>query len=307
MESTRLPGGAETSRLGFGCSGLMGAGDPAARQSLLACALDSGIRHFDVAPLYGLGFAEEELGRFAKGRRHDLTLATKAGMLPTPLPAASLARVMRRAGLSGTARQVEQRARVGRSGRFSPADVARSLETSLRKLQTDYVDIFLLHECRATDLANEALLRCLEDARQSGKVRAFGLATAPDDILAARRLAPGYLGVEQFENSVMAPNLERLRQRSPAFTITHRALGESLSKARSWLAGHPDWLAAAAEAGLETAEGLSSAMLAYALSDNPGGIVLFSSRSKDHIRANAASALFAPNVQALKSLFGRTP
>ena len=138
-------------------------------------------------------------------------------------------------------------------------------------------------------------------------MRAFGLATAPDDILAARRLAPGYLGVEQFENSVMAPNLERLRQRSPAFTITHRALGESLSKARSWLAGHPDWLAAAAEAGLETAEGLSSAMLAYALSDNPGGIVLFSSRSKDHIRANAASALFAPNVQALKSLFGRTP
>ena len=75
------------SRLGFGTSGLMGSAiTTAGRLRLLEVALDEGITHFDTAPLYGAGLAEEMLGRFAKGKRHSVTITTKFGLLPRQIP-----------------------------------------------------------------------------------------------------------------------------------------------------------------------------------------------------------------------------
>src|SRR6059058_1826376 len=74
--------GVETSALGLGCADLMRAGT-AARRRLLAAALDAGVRHYDVAPMYGLGLAEHEIGRFAHGRRDRLVIATKFGIEPS--------------------------------------------------------------------------------------------------------------------------------------------------------------------------------------------------------------------------------
>jgi hypothetical protein len=52
------------------------------RATVLAAAYDAGIRHFDVAPLYGLGQAEIELGQFLRGRRDTVTVTTKFGLDP---------------------------------------------------------------------------------------------------------------------------------------------------------------------------------------------------------------------------------
>ena len=73
----------ETTVLGFGCAHLYGVPRSAERLRLLDAAHDAGIRHFDVAPMYGLGLAERELGRFIRHRRDAVVVATKFGIAPT--------------------------------------------------------------------------------------------------------------------------------------------------------------------------------------------------------------------------------
>src|SRR5579859_111180 len=86
--------GIRTTPLGFGCATLFRASDPAQRSRLLQEAYDAGIRHFDVAPMYGLGRAESELGSFTQAHRSEVTIATKFGIRPT-LAARGLAYVQR--------------------------------------------------------------------------------------------------------------------------------------------------------------------------------------------------------------------
>ncbi len=71
-----------TTRLGFGCSSLMGATSRRESLRLLETAYDAGIRHFDVAPMYGYGDAESCLGEFLQHHRGQVTVATKYGIPP---------------------------------------------------------------------------------------------------------------------------------------------------------------------------------------------------------------------------------
>jgi len=63
-----------TSSIGFGCAGLMRTPTSKGRSRLLNTAFNSGIRHFDVARVYGIGQAEAELGTFIKSRRSEITI-----------------------------------------------------------------------------------------------------------------------------------------------------------------------------------------------------------------------------------------
>ncbi|WP_433964054.1 aldo/keto reductase [Tunturiibacter gelidiferens] len=74
--------GRTTTRLGFGCSSLMGAMGRRASLAILESAYDAGIRHFDVAPMYGYGEAEGCLGEFLQRHRHQITVTTKYGIPP---------------------------------------------------------------------------------------------------------------------------------------------------------------------------------------------------------------------------------
>src|SRR5947209_18236948 len=78
--------GRTTTRLGFGCSSLMGAQGKKESLALLEAAYDAGVRHFDVAPLYGFGQAEGCLGEFLAGRRGEVTVTTKYGIPPAKNP-----------------------------------------------------------------------------------------------------------------------------------------------------------------------------------------------------------------------------
>lgn len=153
------------------------------RQSLLAMAFEYGIRHFDVARLYGLGAAEAELGRFARGRRDEMTIATKFGIEPT----ASAARL---AALQGPARAVMARfpalrAAVKRRGdalneprRYDAATARRSLDRSLAELGTDYFDLLFVHDPSPGDaVLVEELLEFFGEARKEGKIRGWGVAS----------------------------------------------------------------------------------------------------------------------------------
>src|ERR1700751_247921 len=78
-----------SARLGFGCAGLMRLPSRRQRQALLGEAFEHVLAHFDLARMYGLGLAEAEVGRFARGRRDRMAIPTKVGNEP---PNPSLAR-----------------------------------------------------------------------------------------------------------------------------------------------------------------------------------------------------------------------
>src|SRR5262245_12759859 len=157
MRTVRLPGTEIVSPvLGFGCSALLGPKSRADGLALLEAAYDAGIRHFDVARSYGYGDAEGLLGEFLQGRRHEVTVTTKFGLQPMK----SVARLRTLVGVGRRLmrlspmlrRALGARARsLVKSGAFGVDEARSSLETSLRELKTERIDIYLLHQCSPED------------------------------------------------------------------------------------------------------------------------------------------------------------
>ena len=160
------------------------------RRLTLDAAYDAGIRHFDVAPMYGLGLAEAELASFLKRRRADVTITTKFGIEPTVL-SKGIARVQKpvRAFLAKRPAVGEELKAAGkgpRSGTFgrllysSPGYHRQSaqlgLERSLKALDTDYIDVFLLHD-PVGSLITEApsLVEYLDEQCRLGRIRCWGV------------------------------------------------------------------------------------------------------------------------------------
>ena len=244
---------------------------------LLEVAFEAGITHFDTARSYGYGEAESALGDFLPGRREQVTVATKLGLEPPRrsrglAAAKSAARAL--VAVAPPLRAVARRgaATMVKQGRFAVPEARASLETSLRELRTDHVDLLLMHECEPDDLSDE-LLEYLNGAVTEGKVRAFGIATrpAPSRAIAAER--PDFARVVQVENGMTAPTLAAAPELSRRGVVTHSAL-----------MGLDDVAAHAADLGREA---VAELMLAWAARSNPDGIVLFSSVVPDHIRRNA--------------------
>jgi aryl-alcohol dehydrogenase-like predicted oxidoreductase len=109
-------------------------------------ALDLGINLVDTADVYGDGVSEEHVGRAIAGRRQDVVLATKFGNPTGPGPLAS-----------------------GASRRY----VTQALQASLRRLRTDYVDLYQIHSWDPTTPLEETL-RALDDLVRQGLVRYVG-------------------------------------------------------------------------------------------------------------------------------------
>ena len=193
--------GRELSVLGFGAAAVMGR--VGRRESLLALgtAYDAGINVFDTARSYGYGESESLLGEFFKGRRDSVVISTKFGIVPTSQPlwkqmAKPLARTAMRAlpGLRKTIRG--QVAAQFQPGQFTVATLTTSVETSLKKLQTDYLDILLMHEASLEAIHDDDLLAAMEKLRHSGKVRVIGVSAEPS--IAAAAAGNPNIGAIQF-------------------------------------------------------------------------------------------------------------
>jgi D-threo-aldose 1-dehydrogenase len=282
MRSVELPGSELTlSRLGFGTAGLMARLGRRESVRLLEIAHDSGITHFDTARAYGYGEAESALGDFLAGRRDAVTVATKLGMLPPRRSRAlqgakALGRVGARAlpALRPLLRRGGQS--MAKSGEFEPVAARASLETSLRELRVETVDLLLLHECRPADLETEGLLEFLEQVVAEGQVRAFGIGTDRASTAAIVASRPEFARIVQVPQTVADPALEL----PPGVgLITHSAV-VPLVDAVSERARAEGW----------SRETVGRLLLAGGLRANPAGAVLFSSTDEGRIRANAALA-----------------
>ena len=135
--------GLETSRLALGLSRLHRLSLSSDRQNLLACAADLGFRHFDAARSYGDGLAEAELGRFLRGRRHDIVVATKYGYPANRLIERIPKLLLPLGGIRSVARRLGWR---NEREPFTARGLRASLERSLRALRIDTIDILFLHD-----------------------------------------------------------------------------------------------------------------------------------------------------------------
>ncbi|WP_367186992.1 aldo/keto reductase [Roseibium sp.] len=163
--------------LAFGASGIGNMGRMVSDEeanTVLERAWAEGIRYFDTAPHYGRGLSEKRLGRFLKQKnRDDFVLSTKVGRVLSPGPALEEA--------DGFINPLPNTVRYDYSGDGLEA----SLEHSLELLQVTHVDIVYIHDIGAythgarndrhmAQLLGSGIGR-LQDLKQRGKIRAFGL------------------------------------------------------------------------------------------------------------------------------------
>lgn len=282
-----------TTRLGFGCAGLMQLASRKKRQDLLAAAFDAGVAHFDVARMYGLGAAEGELGHFARDRRDRLVIATKFGIDAAPpswmarLQGPARALIARYPALR---RAVKRRGDVLHNPRRYDADIARaSLERSLRELQTDYVDIFFVHDPGdADDVAVEGLRDFLESAREAGSIRCWGIAGEMATALRTAESFPCDVVLQARDDILSRPVAGSAVQPIPQITFgaLSSALERILRHVRSSDLVRHRWREAT---GLDcsTAAAVSSLLLQDSLEANANGAVLFSTTKSERIASNA--------------------
>jgi D-threo-aldose 1-dehydrogenase len=289
--------GRHTTRLGFGCGSLMGATGRRDSLKLLESAYDAGIRHFDVAPMYGYGGAESCLGEFLQRHRADVTVTTKYGILP-PRKTSLIGLGRRVAGpvikrLPGIkqrlAKAVNSATRETERPAFTAVQAKASLERSLAALRTDRIDVWLLHEVVAGDLKDDSLLRLLEDLVQQGTVGTFGVGSSADKIPSLLAERSEYCGVLQYEWSAVEAPI----QSSTAFRIHHRVLTENFRNLHKALvkdnAVCKRW-SDATNMNLADADVLAHIMLRASLVMNPDSLILFSSKNPMHIQANVRVA-----------------
>jgi aryl-alcohol dehydrogenase-like predicted oxidoreductase len=160
METRRI-GSLEVTIVGLGCNNFGWRLDYDGTLSVVNAALDAGINFFDTADIYGGTKSEEMLGRALEGRRDQVVLATKFGM------------------------EVDAE----RKG-AKPDYARRALEDSLRRLRTDHIDLYQLHQPDPeTPIADT--LGALDEFVKSGKVREIGCSNFSAQQLREAKAAAG--------------------------------------------------------------------------------------------------------------------
>jgi predicted oxidoreductase len=290
--------GIQATPLGFGCATLFRASDPAQRSRLLRAAYDAGIRHYDVAPMYGLGRAEAELGAFTRTQRSEVTITTKFGLRPT-LVARGLAyaqRPARRMFESKPAIRDQAHAHATVPGRllveksgYDADGARRSLQRSLRALKTDYVDLLLLHDPLPGSVRSDEVSAFLEDARAAGLIRSWGITGAPETTGEVVR-SFSRIPVLQLPDDIFSGSLRNAPD-GPAlitFGVISRALARIVQHVRADEQTGLRWKSLiGADCG--DYDVTAAFLLRSALQANSTGMVLFGTTQLSHITAAAAA------------------
>lgn len=298
----------QVSDIGFGCWAIGGAftlggkadgwGDIDDSESAAAIrrALELGVTFFDTADVYGTGHSERILGQALKGHRDEAVIATKFGYT-----------------FDG-----DQRAADGTD--TSPAYIRGACEASLRRLQTDRIDLYQIHVgdlplSRALDVA-----QVLDDLRANGLIRAYGWSTDDPGNAAAFAKATAAAAI-QHDLNVLSDTPAMLAaceahdlasiNRSPLamglltgkFTAQSRLPANDVRAAQPWVryftGGRPDpeWLGRlAAVRDLLTQDGRTPAQgaLGWLLARSPNTIPIPGAKTADQAAQNAKTLQTGP-------------
>lgn len=151
----------EASVIGFGCWVISGSSfwtgtDDESSIRAIQAAFDMGINFFDVAPVYGFGHAEELLGRALKGKRDKVIIASKCGLV------------------------WDDQKRI--TNLLSKQSILREIDDSLRRLGTDYIDIYQMH-WPDYETPIEETMDALNQIKEAGKIRYIGASNFPIRLL----------------------------------------------------------------------------------------------------------------------------
>lgn len=289
------------SQIGFGCASIMGRIGKRQALRALQLAYDAGVTHFDVARSYGYGEAENVLGGFIKGKRDKICVATKFGIRPTR--AGLLLRASKpliRKTLSvfpGLKKRMQHQSQTLISGgHFSISDARDSLETSLRALQTDRIDIYLLHDCTEHDELSDDLFHFLDNCVREGKILYYGVASDASHINKILAQRPrNKISVLQFaSNNFQYNSVIDFPFRKKAFIIHSPYGGQNgLSKVHRVLQennGIRDDFSHRLGVDLSNIKVVGQLLLSHALSRSEQGVVLCSMFNEQHIKENAGLA-----------------
>ena len=157
--------GISVSEVGFGVWSVAttwwGVRDTAMARNLLAEAYDLGVTFYDTADIYGEGQGETLLADVFRGRRDRVVIASKFGY-----------DLSQQSGPRAGHRELPQD--------WSPGFIRKAVEGSLRRLRTDWLDVYQLHNPRMEAIESAAIWEELDLLRQEGKIRATGVALGPD-------------------------------------------------------------------------------------------------------------------------------
>jgi aryl-alcohol dehydrogenase-like predicted oxidoreductase len=299
--------GVNVSEIGFGGSRIGGifADKHSIKEALnvLRKALDSGITFYDTADMYAQGESEALIGKAFRDRRDQVVLATKGGYcLPTQrkflarikpvvrpiVQSLGLKRTQLPSGVFGTLSQD-----------FSPSHLTQALEASLKRLQTDYIDLYQLHSPGASFLQSDAFgeaLETLEKLKGQGKLRFYGVATeVPGDApfclsapgISSVQLSFGLLDLEALDRGTLAAAEAR-----GLGVIVRGCFGGGLLKngpdVAQLKATTPEWQRLLALRSLSERAGrlLLETALQFCLGTRAVRVTLLGMRTENHLREN---------------------
>jgi aryl-alcohol dehydrogenase-like predicted oxidoreductase len=223
----------KVSLIGLGCSRLGGnlsGGDRKEATNLLHFALDSGINFYDTADSYGQGQSEILLGKTFKNQRDKVIFASKAGYYLSPLGnlAAKFKPILKplvrslkslKSTASNTNSLSDARSSVLRQ-KFEANYLIDAIEGSLKRLQTDYLDVFQLHSPPLEILKTTEVWQTLEKLKNQGKIRYYGVScdTVEDALICLQQsgLSSIQLEINWLNQKAIAKVLPLARQQQVA-------------------------------------------------------------------------------------------
>ena len=128
--------------------------------NLLRQAFDLGVNFFDTGDTYGEGYGEEILAKALKQQRHDIVIGTKFGY--------------------DFYTHVVREGHQERPQKWTPGFVRYACEQSLRRLDTDYIDLYQLHNPKMDAIEDDELFDTLDELVKEGKILHYGFAIGPD-------------------------------------------------------------------------------------------------------------------------------
>jgi len=301
--------GLKPSVLGMGCSKIAALGkDRSEIVAMLEEAIGNGVNFFDTADNYSYGDSERLLGKVIGRRRGEMILCTKAGhtrgrvsrvgkfAIPLAKKLVRSLKPLRKAATSAAGNMPGGR-------NYQPDYAVQSIEQSLRRFGTDYLDVFLIHGPSPEDLADGALLDALSRLKDKGVIRHYGVSctrwASAEDVLKFLELS----GPTVLQISVSPYNTEAFKAAlAPAASRGVGLIARDILY-KGQLLSDPNM-----QAALTKHAGRSAAQVAFqfAAQENPAGPVLAGLSSREHLR-DLLSALSSPplnpdDVEELRSL-----
>lgn len=176
-----------------------GGTDEAQAVRAIHAAIDAGITLFDTAPVYGFGLSDSILGQALEGKRDKVIIATKCGLICDPTKGVK--------HFTTNALNFDDNAMIQVNRHCGGDSIKRELESSLRRLKTDHIDLYQTHWQDTITPFGETMQAML-DLKKQGKIRAIGVSNATAAQMAEYRKV-GLLDSDQEKYSMLAREIEK--------------------------------------------------------------------------------------------------